>query len=96
MLSRRQSIKRGLLAFPMLLLFACGTPPSPYQYRVQLPVLEVEPKVSPCDLKDQTGKVVQSRSCLTLLDDDYRKILVELKAACLAFGQTAKECRITE
>lgn len=90
---RQRSIKLGLLAFPMLLLFACATPPSPYQYRVQLPVLEVEPKVSPCDLKDQTGKVVQSRSCITLLDDDYKKILVELKAACLAVGQSAKECR---
>lgn len=90
---RRQSIKRGLLAFPMLLLFGCGTPLSPYQYRVQLPVLEVEPKVSPCDLKNQDGKVVQSRSCLTLLEDDYKKIMVELKASCLAFGQSARECR---
>ena len=93
MRSRRRNIGRVLWAFPMLLLFGCGTPPSAYQYRVQLPMLEVEPKVSPCDLKDQSGNVVQSRSCVTLLDDDYKKILVELKSACLAFGQTDQECR---
>lgn len=93
MRSRRRNIGRVLWAFPMLLLFGCGTPPSAYQYKVQLPMLEVEPKISPCDLKDQAGNVVQSRSCVTLLDDDYKKILVELKSACLAFGQTDQECR---
>lgn len=83
---------RVIIALLLLVISGCSQS-NVSNYRVSLPMLEVEPKISPCDLKDQAGNVVQSRSCVTLLDDDYKKILVELKSACLAFGQTDQECR---
>jgi len=42
---------------------------------------------------DRLGQVVEPRECIALLKADYEKIVRELKAACLAFGQTPKECQ---
>lgn len=93
---RRQNGALGLLVIPMLLSWGCATSSSPYRYKVTLPILEVEPKVSPCHLKDEAGAVVSSRPCVTLLESDYHSLIVELKAACLGVGGSPKECRTEE
>lgn len=86
----------GLLGTLMLFVSACATSSSPYRYKVTLPMLEVEPKVSPCHLKDETGTVVPSRPCVTILESDYQALIIELKAACLGVGGSPKECRTEE
>lgn len=93
---KRRNIKRVLLACLMLMLSACAMSPSPYRYKVTLPVLEVAPKTSPCELKNQAGVVVIKGTCVTVLESDYQMLIVELKAACLGTGGTPKECRTEE
>jgi len=31
--------------------------------------------------------------CVELAEDDYHALVIELKAACLALGQTPEECQ---
>ena len=85
--SRPSRSRRGLPALlTVALLSGCATVPMP-SYRVQIPVLTMRPLVGTCQL--QSGG--QTR-CLTLSEKDYRAIVVELKAACLANQQPPEEC----
>ena len=95
--SRPQNGRRALWVGLLLVAsYGCATSPSPYQYKVQLPMLEVAPKIAPCEMKDQTGTVQKTGQCVTLYEPDYRNLIVELKAACLGTGGTPAECRTEE
>jgi hypothetical protein len=75
-----------------VLLCGCVTGPGPSSYRVTIPVLEISPRIVDCTILTRDGTPSQ-RKCLTLLQTDYQGIVRELKAACLALGQTKAECQ---
>lgn len=80
--------KRGLAGLLMAALIsgcAAGVAPSPY--RVTIPVLSAPPRTVPCALGGRADR------CLVILEDDYRALIVELKAACLALGGTPEACQ---
>lgn len=89
--------KRVLWASLLLgLICGCATSPSPFRYSVTIPMLEVTPKVAPCQLKDASGVIVASERCVTLVESDLIELIVELKAACLALGNTPTQCQTEE
>lgn len=81
-----------LLAILILLSCSCAARESSFGYKVTMPMLEVEPKVGACHVQDPEGLPFLQDECTTILSRDYQKILVELVAACLAFGGTDDEC----
>jgi hypothetical protein len=76
-----------LLSLTAVLVSACATTPTGSSYKVQVPVLTARPLAVPCT--DKTG----SHTCIVLLQDDYARIVRELKAACLANRQSVAECQ---
>ena len=44
-------------------------------------------------IQDPDALTFLEGECTTLLTSDYKKILVELIASCLALGETEPECR---
>lgn len=85
--------KQKLLAILICLSWSCAGPASNSGYRVQIPTLEVAPKQGPCQIQDPDALTFLDGDCVTLTTKDFRAILVELIAACLALGGTEAECR---
>lgn len=87
--SRRSSGRWPLsLLLIAALASACATPGTGSRYQVQVPTLRVRPLVVPCET-NQTGRT----ECAVVLLEDYMILVREVKAACLANGQAAKECQ---
>ncbi len=76
-----------LLGLMAALVSSCGLMRGPSTYRVQLPVLGAQPLTVPCEVGDH------SDVCILVLKRDYETIVRELKAACLALGQTPAACQ---
>lgn len=77
--------KRWRLAILMLLtISACAPAPHPSPYRVTMPVLEAQP--SDYQMADGIWYRCYRR-------EDAQAIVIELKAACLALGQSPEECQ---
>lgn len=93
MSKKRFGGKRWLLAISTLLSCSCAAQDSNSGYRVMLPVLEVAPKVGRCQIQDPAAQTSHDGECTTLLSSDYKKLLIELVAACLGTGGTDAECR---
>ena len=70
-----------------ILLSQCATAQVTSSHKVRVHELEARPKIAPCPT--QTDK-----ECVTLLLSDWVKYVRELKAACLAQGQSPKECHV--
>lgn len=92
MSKKRFDGKPWLLGISILLSSSCASLESSSGYRVMMPMLDVAPKETACQAKDSTGQT-SPEQCTTILTRDYKRILVELVAACLAFGGTDEECR---
>ncbi len=65
-------------------LCACAPAPSPSTYRVIVPELYEAPVEVACG----------EHRCIVLYKEDYKNIVRELKAACLANGQSKRECQV--
>ena len=65
------------------LLFGCAMAPSRSSYRVVVPELELVPMEIPCGV----------HRCMVLFKSDWERVVRELKAACLANGQTPQDCQ---
>lgn len=87
--------KLWLLGISLLLSSSCAGLESTSGYRVTMPVLDVAPRETSCQARDGTGQTFPE-TCTTLLTRDYKRILVELVAACIAFGGTDHACRVPE
>lgn len=82
--SRRTSTRRALLVLLTVgLLSGCAQAGPLSGYRVTIPELDCEPLYHE----------YRGLQLVTLCRNDYRRIVRELKAACLAEGQTPKECQ---
>lgn len=64
----------------------CVTPAGPSSYRVTLPVLQAPPREVTCHLEEAEA------TCVVVLREDWRKVIRELKAACLAMGGSPEAC----
>ncbi len=95
MRSRLKSGKLALLAILLLIVSACSQGPA-YRYHVELPILTVAPIFHSCDLRDDATGAKEPTECVTLVRSDYRQIIVNLKAACLASGQSHEVCQAGE
>lgn len=84
MRKRRWSGKWRLGVILLLVSSGCATGPGPSPYRVTVPVLAERPT------EYQMADGVWYR-CLRR--DDAQALVIELKAACLAFGQSPEECQ---
>ena len=83
--------KLGLLASLLLSISACGTAPVS-RYTVEIPMLTVEPIYHECSIRDDATGAKEPTECVTLIRSDYRRLIVELKASCLALGGTNEDC----
>jgi len=82
--SRRTSGRRALLLSLVAgLSFGCNQTLGPSPYQVQIPILRATPT------EYDVGSV--RYSCLR--NDDLTALIRELKAACLALGQTPRDCQ---
>lgn len=74
-----------LAAMLLITVPACSTGTAPSTYRVRMPTI-VAPKTIACVLDGQRTE------CVVLLKRDHEELVRQLKAACVALGQSAKEC----
>jgi len=89
----RWSGKLGLLvSLAAVLISGCSQVVVKSSYRVNVPILTLEARTFQCGV-DRGGQIVLPQECVALLKRDYEAIVRELKAACLANGQTAEECQ---
>lgn len=68
-------------------LYGCKTAPYQSQYQAVVPVLEAAPLPLRC------SQGLTETRCLLLLEEDYRKVVRELKTACLALGGSTDACQ---
>lgn len=71
----------------LMLLAGCATNPCDSAYRVVMPILEAAPVPIAC-----YDGIVKT-TCVILLDEDHRRVVRELKSACLAFGGSMESCQ---
>lgn len=85
-----------------LLLSGCVSAGGPSSYRVTIPTWEAEPLRIPVDQDGMLRRYVAviredaslpARDLRIVVWPDVQKLIVELKAACLALGGTPKECQ---
>lgn len=74
-----------------LLVSACAQTPGGSSYRVTIPSLTISPSYHDCWVV--RGQALQTERCVELAEQDYHALVIELKAACLAFGQSPEECQ---
>ncbi len=88
-LARRTSGRLTLLVVLMAgLAFGCRTGPDQSAYRVKIPILTASPIVVEC-MRQGHDEV-----CELWTQKDIQAVVRELKAACLATGQTKDECQV--
>ncbi len=75
------------LILPVALLSGCATGPCKSPYQVTVPTLQAAPVPLACLQGSQETK------CLLLLEEDWRRVVRELKAACLAAGGAHDDCQ---
>lgn len=68
------------------LIFGCVRVPVNSAYRVQMPILDAKPERANCLFGGS------ELSCILLLEDDYKRIVRELKACCIATGGSDSDC----
>jgi len=83
----------GLLAFLMLSVSGCANQAPAYRYTVTMPMMTVAPIYHDCWIRDDATGKKEPTECVTLVRSDYRQIVIDLKAACLASGGTEKDCQ---
>ena len=76
-----------LMILVVALSYSCAGTPCKSPYRVVIPILEAEPQIVTC------RQGLTETRCLLLLEEDHRRVVRELKAACLALGGSAESCR---
>ena len=89
----RTNGRRLLMLTLALLTCGCVGHGPPYRYRAIPPAMTVAPIFHRCDLIE--GETRTPEECVTLLRHDYRELVKEIKAACLAAGGTDGECLVT-
>jgi hypothetical protein len=82
----RWSGRLTLFVITLGLISGCATVPGKSKYTVSMPTLSAHPREVPCKLNDE------AITCLVVVEEDWNAIVRELKAACIANGQTPKEC----
>lgn len=87
--SSRSWRTNGRRALLLLLAGVLGCTPTAGKsaYRVLLPRLKADPVSLACVINAMPA------TCVLLEQEDYRSLVRELKSACLALGQTAKDCQ---
>ena len=93
---RRRNGKRGLLVILLLIISGCSVQGPAYRYRVEMPMMTVSPIYHKCDIRDDATGAKEPTECVTLVRSDYRQIVINLKSACLASGQSAEVCQTGE
>ena len=84
---KRWAGKRLLLLVAMGgLLSSCAATPCKSPYQVVVPTLQAAPVPLAC------LQGIQATHCLLLLEEDWRRVVRELKAACLAAGGDTEYC----
>lgn len=94
--SKRRNGRRGLLGILLLTLCACSVQAPAYRYKVEIPLMTVEPIYHKCDIRDDATGAKEPTECVTLVRSDYRQIVINLKSACLASGQSSEVCQAGE
>lgn len=84
-LPRQQWIGRlMLLLLGLVAISGCARVPLQSTYQVVVPELSAMPLEIPCG----------TRRCTVVIKEDYESLVRELKAACIANGQSKKACQI--
>ncbi len=69
------------------LLCSCAQAPCKSPYQVTVPTLQAAPVPLAC------LQGIQATNCLLVLEQDWRRVVRELKAACLATGGERDYCQ---
>lgn len=75
-----------LLAIVLLMTSGCGLMRTRSEYRVSIPTLRVAPQSVTC--LTSSGVV----DCVVVASEDFRAVVRELKACCIANHGSAKDC----
>ena len=84
---QHSNLRLWLGAILLLAISGCGTAPGPSPYRVEIPILQQRP--AEYQTADGTWYRCYQR-------EDVQAIVIELKAACLALGQSPEECQTVQ
>jgi hypothetical protein len=84
-----------LLVLTVALALGCVQAQVASNYKVKIPVLNAATEPSECVIAVNVDGIVMKKlgSCVTLLEDDWKAVVRELKSACLALGGTDEECQ---
>ncbi len=75
------------LILPVALLSGCKTGPCKSPYQVTVPTLQAAPVPLEC------LQGIQETNCLLVLEQDWKRVVLELKAACIAAGGSFEDCQ---
>ena len=87
---------RVLLVALLLTVSGCASQGPAYRYKIQIPMMTVSPIYHDCWIRDDATGKKEPTECVTLVRSDYRQIVIDLKAACLASGGTEQACQAGE
>lgn len=73
-----------------MVLAGCASAPA-LTYKASLPTLRLTPMAGTCHRAD--GSTLR---CVVVAEDDWRELVREVIAACLAGGYSSKECGATD
>ena len=76
-----------------LLTWSCSSPTRSLGYAVIVPTLMVYPRILECTTTDAKTGEKEDADCILVYGPDWYAIITELKAACLASGQSADACQ---
>jgi len=96
MRSKRRNGKRARLAILLLIVSGCSVQGPAYRYKIEMPMMTVSPIYHNCDIRDDATGKKEPTECVTLVRSDYRQIVINLKSACLASGQSNEVCQTGE
>lgn len=76
-----------VIAIVLLTTSGCASMRKRPEYKPSIPVLTLTPRSATC--LTESGLV----DCVVVATDDFRAVVRELKACCVALGNSEKECR---
>ncbi len=76
-----------LLALTAGVLSSCAQAPCKSPYQVTIPTLQAAPVPLAC------LQGIQATNCLLVLEQDWKRVVRELKAACIAAGGSFEDCQ---
>lgn len=98
LLLRRRFVHKRIATLILLTsLTGCALTQPRAEYSFHRPTFAVTPVVKKCEISVPVGKDQEKKlnaDCVVLLAEDFKAVLIELQATCLAAGNKKETCQI--